>query len=47
MTRNSSATINNQEQVWGMGQTRQHRSKKGGKTDKEREDYMDCKHRRK
>ncbi len=36
MTRNSSATINYQEQVWGMGQTRQHRSKKGGKTDKER-----------
>ncbi len=30
-----------------MGQTRQHRSKKGGKTDKEREDHMDCKHRRK
>ncbi len=28
-----------------MGQTRQHRSKKGGKTDKV--DHMDCKHRRK
>ncbi len=37
MTRNSSATINNQEQVWGMEQTGQHRSKKGGKqTKKER-----------
>ncbi len=47
MTRHSSATINDQEQVWGMGQTRQHGSKKGGKTDKEREDHKDCKHRRK
>ncbi len=27
MTRNGRATINNQEQVWGMGQTGQHRAK--------------------